>query len=114
MKMLPHQEAHADGGTSGRDPRKMSADDLIALGLERTPRGDAIRAKCLDCCNGAPSEVRRCGAIDCALWPFRMGSDPWRAPMSDERREAAAERLGRTRAARAAEPAQPKRISLFD
>lgn len=95
--MKPHQEPHPDGTTQGRDPRRMSPDDLAACGIERQSRGEAIRAKCLDCCCGNQAEVRRCGCVDCALWPFRMGSDPWRAPMSEEQRQAAAERLRRVR-----------------
>ncbi len=91
--MKPHQEIHPDGTPQGRDPRKMTTFDLCLAGIERQSRGDAIRAKCLDCCGDSPAEVRRCGAVDCALWPFRMGTDPWRAPMSDERRQAAGERL---------------------
>lgn len=35
----------------------------------------AMRAKCLDCA-GRPKEVRHCPAIDCPLWPFRMGKNP--------------------------------------
>jgi hypothetical protein len=38
----------------------------------------AIREKCLDCCCGNAAEVRKCVAIDCALWPFRMGTNPFR------------------------------------
>lgn len=94
-----HQEAHADGAPMGRDPRQMSAADLEACGMQRASRGDAIRAKCLDCCAGSPAEVRRCGDIACALWPFRMATDPWRAPMSEERRDAAADRFRAVRAA---------------
>ena len=40
---------------------------------------DAIRRKCLDCCCGDRSEVRRCHLTNCALWPFRMGRNPFRA-----------------------------------
>ena len=36
----------------------------------------AIRAKCLDCCCGHPSEVRICTAIKCPLYPYRMGKRP--------------------------------------
>ena len=36
----------------------------------------AIRAKCLDCCCGHPSEVRECMAKNCALYPYRMGKRP--------------------------------------
>lgn len=36
----------------------------------------AIRLRCLDCCYWQPSEVKRCGAENCALWPFRSGRKP--------------------------------------
>lgn len=39
----------------------------------------AIRAKCLDCVCFQPSEVRKCPAKECPLWPFRMGRNPNRA-----------------------------------
>jgi hypothetical protein len=56
------------------------------------------RAKCLDCCCGSAHEVRRRISIDCALWPFRMGANPWRKPISEEERQRRAERLRNTRA----------------
>ena len=37
----------------------------------------AIREKCLDCSGGQPSEIRRCEAVGCALWPFRAGKHPY-------------------------------------
>lgn len=42
-----------------------------------TNRNTAIRAKCIECSNGQPSEVRECTVTACALHPFRMGSDPF-------------------------------------
>ena len=36
----------------------------------------AIRAKCLDCCCGHPSEVRNCTTVNCSLHPYRMGKRP--------------------------------------
>jgi len=39
----------------------------------------AIRAKCLDCSGGQPSEVRRCDIEDCPLFPYRFGKNPSRA-----------------------------------
>jgi len=36
----------------------------------------AIRAKCLDCCGGLRSEVRKCVSVACVLWPLRMGVQP--------------------------------------
>lgn len=98
--MLKHQELDGvEGVPVGRDPRKLSVADLEAVGKPRVSRGDAIRAKCLECCNQSAVEVRRCGMVDCALWAFRMGTDPYREPMSEERRRATAERFAAVRAA---------------
>jgi hypothetical protein len=38
----------------------------------------AIPAKCLDCCCYQETEVRKCIAVGCALWPSRMGTNPLR------------------------------------
>lgn len=35
-----------------------------------------IRAKCLDCSCYQPTEVTKCAAQACVLWPFRLGRDP--------------------------------------
>ena len=93
----PLRTKHPDGGNMGADPRELTQADLEAGGLTKQSRGDAIRAKCIDCCGGNSEEVRRCSMLDCSLWPFRMGSDPWRAPMSEERRAEMAERLAKHR-----------------
>ena len=37
----------------------------------------AIRAKCLDCCCWQANEVRLCPVRDCALYPYRMGHNPY-------------------------------------
>mgnify|MGYP001285816022 FL=1 len=37
---------------------------------------NAIRKKCLDCCCWQPKEVRLCPVIDCANYPYRMGTRP--------------------------------------
>ena len=59
----------------------------------------AIRAKCLDCCLDNTNEARLCPAKGCPLWPFRLGKNPYRTPrrMTEEQRQAAAERLRRLR-----------------
>ena len=48
---------------------------------------------------GSESEARKCTAIGCALWPYRMASNPFRAPreMTQEQREAGAARLAAAR-----------------
>lgn len=36
----------------------------------------AIRAKCLDCSAGQPSEVKMCTHTDCSLYLYRYGKNP--------------------------------------
>ena len=62
----------------------------------------AIRMKCIDCSGGRRSEVERCTVRDCALYPFRMGRNPFRAvrELTDEQKAEMAERLAKARAAR--------------
>lgn len=65
----------------------------------------AIRAKCLDCCCGSYSEVEQCTATACALYPFRMGKNPYRAKReyTEEQKQAMAEKLLRYQRNRTAE-----------
>ncbi|MFA9422069.1 MAG: hypothetical protein ACERLG_00715 [Sedimentibacter sp.] len=42
---------------------------------KRLTRGQAIRAKCLDCSNGSPKEVRECPVKSCALYRYRLGTE---------------------------------------
>jgi hypothetical protein len=77
----------------GRDPRQMSRAELRALGHRPQSPLHAIRRHCLDCCGHHPSEVRKCAAVRCPSWPFRMGSNPWpdapSAELREKRRQAA-------------------------
>lgn len=82
-----------NGEEIGRDPRRMSMAELNALGHQPSPMLKVIRAKCLDCSCGQVSEVRKCAAADCALWPYRMSANPFRSPLSDEERQKRAEML---------------------
>ena len=45
---------------------------------KKLPPLKAIRAKCIDCCAGQRKEVALCTAEECDLWPYRMGTDPFR------------------------------------
>ncbi len=60
----------------------------------------AIREKCLDCTCQQPVEVKECTVKTCALWPFRMGTNPYRSKrtMSPEARAKAAASLAKGRA----------------
>lgn len=67
----------ADAGhLIGKTPRELSKADLRALDCPESPI-KAIRAKCLDCSGGNEAEVRKCVAITCPLWSFRMGRNPF-------------------------------------
>lgn len=53
----------------------------------------SIRAKCLDCCCGQASEVKNCQIERCPLWKYRMGKSGRTRTMTDEQKQAAAERM---------------------
>jgi hypothetical protein len=80
------------GYLEGRDPRTMSRAQLAELGHVPMSPLRTIRAHCLDCCGGSAQEVGKCMALRCPSWPFRMGSNPYRDPPSDEQRQAMLER----------------------
>jgi hypothetical protein len=78
----------------GRDPRKVAAREFDGAGIAGRPILDVIRAKCLDCSAGQTDEVRKCVVAACALWPYRMGSNPFRSvTLSDAERERRRARL---------------------
>jgi hypothetical protein len=79
LEVSPYE---SDGGSLiGRHPRALSSDDLMELSAQHTPLR-AIRAKCVDCSGGSVAEVRKCTAVFCELWPFRMGFGPYHARSS--------------------------------
>ena len=43
----------------------------------------AMRKKCLDCTCGQFIEIRECPVINCALYPYRMGSRPDQATIDN-------------------------------
>jgi hypothetical protein len=61
----------------GKDPRKLSPAELAAMGHVPRRLLKAIRAKCIDCSGGSRAEVRKCTALACPLWQFRMGTNPY-------------------------------------
>ena len=48
------------------------------MNLKRLTPVKAIRTKCLECSGGSPKEVRECVIPDCALYPYRLGTNPAR------------------------------------
>jgi hypothetical protein len=77
-----------DGWDVGRDPRRVSREELLGAGHKPISPLKALRARCIDCCAAQPREVRLCTAVACPSWPFRMGSNPWRKEASHAQREA--------------------------
>jgi len=73
---------------TGKSPIDNSIDNLKALGHSKRPLLTAIRANCVECCGDKPSEVRLCTCKICNLWPYRMGSNPFRqtSPLSEKQR----------------------------
>lgn len=57
----------------------------------------AIKAHCKECCGD--DQPKNCVSKDCALFPFRLGKNPFRQKreMTDEQRKAAAERFAKYR-----------------
>jgi hypothetical protein len=91
--LLEKSPYSVDGGHNiGRDPRQIAAREFLEAGINPAPILDVIRAKCLDCCVEQPDEVRKCVAIACPNWPYRMGANPFRAAITDEERQKRADR----------------------
>lgn len=58
----------------------------------------AIKAKCMDCTCQQYNEVKLCTAENCPLFPFRLGKNPYhKRNLTDEQRQAAAERFRKFR-----------------
>jgi hypothetical protein len=96
----------------GRDPRTMKPGELRMLGHVPMMPLAALRSRCIDCCGGSADEVRKCMALACPAWPFRMGANPWRAPFSDaekDRRRNLLARVGRI-VGKSSEPEKSRRV----
>lgn len=97
--MRPGLEIGTENTEIGMDPRKMAPDQLKSLGHEMLPILSVIRARCVDCSGGSQTEVRYCTAIKCVLWPYRMGTNPFREKkvLSQERRNKLKDQLAKGR-----------------
>ncbi len=89
-----------NGELVGRVPAEVPL-EFLSLNFRAQNPVKALRARCLDCCCGDASEVRKCVATECPSWPFRMGTNPFRKkPVLSE-----AERQRRTALLQGAPPA---------
>jgi hypothetical protein len=80
---MPNGHEIKGGEKIGRDPREMEVSELNGLGHTKAPLLRAIREKCIDCCVGQQSEVRKCTTFNCTLWPYRMGKNPFSERMGN-------------------------------
>jgi hypothetical protein len=81
----------------GKHPAEVPS-EILSLKFRAQIPLKAIRAKCLDCCCGNAAEVRKCVAVDCALGPFRMGTNPFRKKrkLSEEQKRTITARLAKS------------------
>ena len=63
----------------------------------------AIKAFCVDCMGGQVTYVKDCTSINCPLYEFRFGKNPYNTrQLTDEQRQAASERMKKVAEARKA------------
>lgn len=84
---------------AGRDPRKMTEQELKNMGFNDIPLLKVIRKKCLDCAGNSEAEIRRCTAVSCELWPYRMGKNPLRKrkELTQDQKEKLVQRMNMAR-----------------
>ena len=85
-----------EGELVGKHPSDVPSDFLSLKFRAQNPL-KAIREKCFDCCCGNSAEVRKCAADDCALWPYRMATNPFRKKreLTPEQKRQRTERLAK-------------------
>ena len=92
LEISPHQAD--EGELIGKHPGEVPS-EILSLNFRAQNPQKAIREKCLDCCCGNAAEIRKCVAVDCSLWPFRMGTNPFRKKreLSPQQKQELVERL---------------------
>jgi hypothetical protein len=94
-ELLEKSAFKADSGELiGKHPSDVTS-QFLSLNFRAQNPQKAIREKCLDCCCGNAAEIRKCVAVDCSLWPFRMGTNPFRKKreLSPQQKQELVERL---------------------
>ena len=95
-------EKDGDGDVVGRSPLQCTRQELAAEGHAPISAQEALRLHCLDCCANNAAEVRKCVAVRCVSWPFRLGRSPWKAApvISEETRQKRIAGLAKAREAK--------------
>lgn len=62
----------------------------------------SIKEFCIECSGDSFYEVKRCGSVNCKLYPFRLGKNPYapKRELSEEQKAEMRERLNRAREAK--------------
>jgi len=60
------------------DSSDSASDDLDLSSFSVKSPLKAIRAKCYDCMCGSSYEIKNCPIVNCVLYPFRFGKNPFR------------------------------------
>lgn len=81
----------AGGSSAPADNRPYTDKTPGPTRAERNPI-KAIRRHCLRCMGGSAVAVAECVSVECALWPFRTGKNPYRTHPSGEPTSAILER----------------------
>lgn len=83
-KKIPYLKV-VQGYVVGKLPSEVLDGQWAGIGHVKSNLLGVIRAKCLDCSHTHP-EVAHCTAVTCALWPYRMRSNPFRTEKTPEQR----------------------------
>ena len=76
----------SNGDDYGKLPQDMTPEGWSTLGHSKKNIMRVIRGFCVECSGGSESEARKCTAVECQLWPYRMGKNPFRVISEAQRR----------------------------
>jgi hypothetical protein len=73
------KDVQAEVAAADRENREvqLSDDQLAQLGHRKRNPIEVMRLFCVQCMGGNRAEVRRCTAPGCALFPYRLGTNPF-------------------------------------
>jgi len=81
-----------NGEVIGMHPADVTPELWAKLPHHKRALTSVIREKCMDCSHTF-AEVRKCVAAHCPLWPYRMGTNPFRKEISEEQRKVMSDRF---------------------
>ena len=70
-------QAEVEAANRENRPIELPASSLEKLGHGPRNPVKVMRSFCMDCMGDNRAEVRRCTSVGCALWPYRLGRNPF-------------------------------------